>query len=109
MEGVRISGTRSVELDDSLRTSHPGARWDYVLATDRECVGMEVHPAKASEVDRILRKKRWAEDLLRVCGVRVARWCWIRPLGSSLQFTSISPQARRLAAGGVQFPTAVLF
>jgi hypothetical protein len=72
-------------------------------------IGMEVHPAKASEVDNIVEKKRWAEQrLANGCGLSLSRWCWIRPAGSRLQFTPLSPQARRLAKNGIEFPRARL-
>jgi len=70
---------------------------------------MEVHPAKASEVDGIIGKKLWAERRLRTnCALGVARWHWIRPPRSPLQFTPRSPAARRLAKHGIQFPRARL-
>lgn len=100
----------SINLDEALRSAEPHAsRWDYVLASGMRAIGMEVHPAKASEVDSIVKKKRWAERRLADgCGLSLSRWCWIRPLGSPLQFTPLSPQARRLAKHGIEFPRARL-
>jgi hypothetical protein len=95
----------SVNLDDARKQEEPNAaRWDYALATDRLCVAMEVHPARGSEVDVMIRKKQWAESLLGPA-VSVARWSWVVPQGSPIQLTAASPQARRLAAGGVEFPS----
>ncbi len=99
----------SVDLDATLRESEPNAsRWDYVVARrDGTTVGVEVHPAKASEVDVVVAKKRWAEQrLLSFCALRVNRWYWVRPARSQLQFTPLSPKARSLAMNGVQFPVA---
>lgn len=94
----------SVDLDTAFaETDAQAARWDYVLGTATECIGMEVHPAKSSEVVLMLAKKRWAEGVL-AGGPRVSRWCWIVPVRSRIQFTPISPQARLLAKGGVEFP-----
>jgi hypothetical protein len=81
------------------------SRWDYILAGENDAAGMEVHPAKASEVDTVIAKKLWAETRLRVqCGLRVTTWHWVRPHRSPLQFTPQSPHARRLAKHGIQFP-----
>jgi hypothetical protein len=100
----------SVDLDSARRTAEPQApRWDYILGESAEAVGMEVHPAKASEVDAVIAKKLWAEQLLRdYCRLTVNRWCWVRPPRSRLQFTPLSPGARRLAKHGIHFPTARL-
>ncbi len=100
----------SVDLDEALRTAEPRApRWDYVLTMATQAVGMEVHSAKASEVNGVIAKKRWAERrLAEGCALRLSRWCWIRPPGSRLQFTPLSPQARRLARSGIEFPRARL-
>lgn len=100
----------SVDLDDARRSAEPAAsRWDYILGLDPEAWGMEVHPAKASEVDGVIRKKTWAAARLSSnCGLLVSRWRWIRPPGSRLQFTPRSPEARRLAKHGIEFPTALL-
>jgi hypothetical protein len=111
--GLVADGQRcacSADLDAALQTVEPqAARWDYVLTTETHAVGMEVHGAKASEVDTVVAKKRWAERRLADnCGLSVSRWCWIRPPGSRLQFTPASPQARRLAKNGIEFPRARL-
>jgi hypothetical protein len=100
----------SVDLDEARRVAEPEAsRWDYILGLGADAWGMEVHPAKASEVDGIIRKKLWAADRLSCnCGLRVSRWHWVRPSGSPLQFTQRSPEAHRLAKYGIRFPTARL-
>jgi hypothetical protein len=60
-------------------------------------------------VDRVIAKKRWAEARLAAhCNLRLARWYWLRPPGSPLQFTPASPKARLLANNGIRFPTAYL-
>jgi hypothetical protein len=101
---IAFSASCSVDLDGLLADEQPqAARWDYLLADEATCLGMEVHPAKSTEVELILRKKQWAEKTL-AGGPAVTRWCWIVPAASRLQFTAISPAARRLAKGGVEFP-----
>jgi len=107
-DGQRFSC--SVDLDEARRAAEPEEpRWDYILGLPAEVWGMEVHPAKASEVDGIIGKKLWAERRLRTnCALGVARWHWIRPPRSPLQFTPRSPAARRLAKHGIQFPRARL-
>ena len=103
-EGRRFSC--SVDLDEARRVAEPEAsRWDYILGLDADAWGMEVHPAKASEVDGVIRKKIWAaERLSSNCALVVSRWHWVRPSGSALQFTQRSPEARRLAKYGIRFP-----
>jgi hypothetical protein len=98
----------SADLDRARQPFEPNApRWDYILVgSEGLAVGAEVHAAKASEVDRVIAKKRWAERLVERCGLRVDRWYWIRPLGSRVQFTRLSPKARSLAKNGIQFPTS---
>lgn len=101
----------SLNLDQSRRKAEPNAsRWDYVLGErDGTSTAFEVHPAKASEVDAVIAKKRWAEARLSThCDLRVARWHWVRPLHSPLRFTPISPKARLLAKNGIQFPVGRL-
>lgn len=100
----------SVDLDKARKTLEPQTfRWDYILGDAAEAVGMEVHPAKESDVSTMIAKKAWADQRLRKhCQLVVKRWHWIRPPRSRLQFTPRSPGARRLAKHGVQFPTARL-
>lgn len=71
----------SVNLDEARRDAEPNAaRWDYILSLADEVIGMEVHPAKASEVDLVVRKKQWAARRLgEHCDLRSSRWHWIRP------------------------------
>jgi hypothetical protein len=89
----------SADLDTVRQPLEPNApRWDYILVrSDGPVVGAEVHAAKASEVNRVIAKKRWAERIVEGCGVRVDRWYWVRPPGSRVQFTRLSPKARSLA------------
>ena len=101
----------SVDLDGALHEAEPNApRWDYILARrDRTSVGMEVHPAKASEVALIIAKKEWAQAKVSVhCQLRIDRWYWVRPAGSPLQFTLLSPKARLLAQSRIHFPVSRL-
>ncbi len=100
----------SVDLDQACRATEPqAARWDYVLGTTDSGIGMGVHPAKASEVEIVIAKKRWAQERLSArCQLHVLRWCWIRPRRSALQFTQLSPQARLLAKNGIEFPAGRL-
>jgi hypothetical protein len=98
----------SVNLDAARRDAEPNAaRWDYVLATAAHSTGMEVHPARASEIDVMINKRRWAAQLLGQ-SIPIKRWRWIVPHGSPIQLTPGSPQARRLAAGGIEFPARAL-
>jgi hypothetical protein len=101
----------SLDLDEARRPADPrSARWDYILGQqDGAGVGVEVHPAKASEVSTVIAKKNWAQGLLRDrCRLEVRRWFWVRPTGSRLQFTPRSAKAHLLAENGIVFPVARL-
>jgi len=65
----------SLDLDAARQGAEPqAARWDYILVEkDGTSAGVEVHPAKESEVDRVIAKKRWAEQRpAHHCELRVA-------------------------------------
>jgi hypothetical protein len=96
----------SLDLDRARSVAEPRApRWDYVLGTDADCIGLEVHPARASEVAAVIRKKDWAAAHLEArCGLIASRWCWVVPPGARVQLTPVSPHARQLAKSGIQFP-----
>lgn len=100
----------SVDLDACRQPLEPGAfRWDYVLVCKSEPklgVGMEVHPGLTSEVDEMIAKKTWADELLgRECPrLSVEMWFWVLPPGSPVSMTRTSPDARRLADAGIGFP-----
>ena len=97
----------SVDLAAAMAQAESNSpRWDYILAAETTAVGMEVHAAKGSEVAIVIRKKEWAAALLtRSCGLAVSRWCWVVPTGSRIHLTHTSPEARRLAKNGIEFPS----
>ena len=86
----------SVALDATLMTAEPNAaRWDYVLPTEAHAVGMEDHPAKASEVDRVIEKKPWAERRLSGgCSLRLSRWAslFLRRAFRPMSFSRTEPR-----------------
>lgn len=103
---VRIAD--SLDLDGATKPLHPDKhRWDYLLGTnhsERPILAVEVHPARSSEVDVLIKKKRNAETVLAselTADHRVRRWLWLASGRSS--FTSTGPEARRLAAAGIRF------
>jgi len=60
----------SVNLDDALQKTHPNQnRWDYGLeivnrSGERRLEWVEFHPACSSEVDTVIKKKKWLEAQL---------------------------------------------
>lgn len=106
--GQRRPGEPLLQERILARGPLPQCRWDYVLVARDESVGMEVDP-KASEVDKVIKKMEWASQRLTTeCGLGVARWHRIRPNGSRLQLTHLSPKAHLIAKNGIKFPSARL-
>ena len=84
-------------------------RWDYLLilrADRKKGIGLEVHHAAADQIDVMIDKKRWAEDLLAAeCpDLDILRWCWIIPEGSVTYLPHNDPGIRRLAMEGISRP-----
>jgi hypothetical protein len=100
----------SIDYDTAMKASAPqDSRWDYFLVPDASsgAVAIEVHPAKASEVDRVIQKRRDSEAVLvKRCPKlgRVNSWHWLLPKSGTMALTRSSPQARRLAKAGILFP-----
>ena len=60
----KLSG--SVYLDKCLKTTNPhDARWDYVIGYREKAYFVEVHPANTSNVDEVVKKKKWLEVWLK--------------------------------------------
>lgn len=50
----------SVDIDKCTRESYPNdARWDYALGYEEKAYFLEIHPAKTSEVKKMLKKAEW--------------------------------------------------
>ncbi len=104
----------SVNLDACRLAAEPEApRWDYVLVIgsgDGMGIGLDVHPAAATQVQSMVNKKNWADALLhRECeNLRVKAWAWVVPNGDEPLFTPNHPQARVLAEAGISFPARAL-
>lgn len=104
----------SINLDSCRRAAEPGAtRWDYVLVLgsgDGPGAALEVHHAAVSEVSIMIRKKYWAQELLRSeCPhLAVTAWHWIVPSGKGPFFTRNDPRARALYQEGIRYPKATL-
>jgi len=101
-----------VALDRCRQPREPNAhRWDYVFVerdTDA-AVGIEVHHTDPNEVDVMIAKKKWAEDLLaKQCpDIVVKHWLWIAsPPASEIFLLPQSPYVRRLVDAGIAFPRA---
>jgi hypothetical protein len=99
----------SVDLDACRQPHEPNAdRWDYVI-TLRDSDGgiaVEPHPAFADQVAEIVRKKQWAEALLRAEAPRlkVTQWIWLTGADEEPGFTPAGPALRQLSAAGIIGP-----
>jgi hypothetical protein len=98
--------TDSLPLDERFAGSEPTSpRWDYWLGVRDGAtgvIGVEVHPATAGEVDRVIRKKDWgtrkAADELQG-GVRT--WYWIA--SGKVGLSKTTREYRKLALHGIVF------
>jgi len=104
----------SICLDSCRQHLEPDVhRWDYVLTLKQKPqpgLGVEVHHAAATEIDSMISKKEWAEDLLaeHCPDLDVGAWCWLIPPGGHALFLRGSSHARRLATNGIAFPRSDL-
>ena len=91
----KLSG--SVYLDKCLKTTNPhDARWDYVIG-----YFVEVHPANTSNVDEVVKKKKWLEVWLKTNALDLKAmmagtgYYWIA--SGKVAILPNSPQARKIA------------
>jgi hypothetical protein len=103
-----------IALDRCRQAREPDVRrWDYIFTvrdTDSG-IGIEVHHTDPNEVDVMIEKKRWAEQLLaKQCPqLEIKYWLWIAaPPASEIFLLPQHPYARRLADAGIQFPQAAV-
>ena len=103
----RIAG--SVDIDSALQSAYPNARrWDYVVGYRRNnqedrAYFIEVHPAEAGEVERVLGKKKWLEGWMQgkaLGDVRPREFVWLSAGG--IRIPPNSPHKRRLSAHGLK-------
>lgn len=99
----------SIDLDRHRQPVEPDVdRWDYVitLRDSDAAIAIEPHPAVASEVDGVIRKKEWAEALLasHAPAITVQKWVWLTGSDQEPYFARTHPAARRLADAGITFP-----
>jgi hypothetical protein len=108
-----ISG--SLNLDAALARLYPNqSLWDYGIgirktASEDRAIWLEVHPAHAGEVRRMIAKLEWlkgwlqnhAQDLMRITE-KSSPYIWVSSGGVSFQRNS--HQARLLASAGIAFP-----
>lgn len=115
--------TGSIDIDSALATDPAYAqanRWDYgfgfkesVNAQSEIAVWVEVHTASTSEVSTMIKKRDWLRQYLvdhcetlwnmTVSGSRTVRqFHWIA--SKDVHILKGSPQARRLAQSGIEWP-----
>jgi hypothetical protein len=123
VDDARITG--SLDLDSALAAMPQYAqsnRWDYGvghrLANGHECaIWVEVHSASTGEVGTVLRKLSWLKGyLVQECqtlwGMTIRQdrktkaFVWLA--SGSVHINRNSPQARRLAQAGLDWPQKVL-
>lgn len=96
----KLSG--SVNLDKCLKTTNPhDARWDYVIGYREKAYFVEVHPANTSNVDEVVKKKKWLEVWLKTNALDLKAmmagtgYYWIA--SGKVAILPNSPQARKIA------------
>lgn len=96
----KLSG--SVYLDKCLKTTNPhDARWDYVIGYSEKAYFVEVHPANTSNVDEVVKKKKWLEVWLKTNALDLKAmmagmgYYWIA--SGKVAILPNSPQARKIA------------
>lgn len=92
----------SVYLDKCLKTTNPhDARWDYVIGYSEKAYFVEVHPANTSNVDEVVKKKKWLEVWLKTNALDLKAmmagtgYYWIA--SGKVAILPNSPQARKIA------------
>ena len=96
----KLSG--SVYLDKCLKTTNPhDARWDYVIGYREKAYFVEVHPANTSNVDEVVKKKKWLDVWLKTNALDLkammagTSYYWIA--SGKVSILPNSPQARKIA------------
>lgn len=96
----KLSG--SVYLDKCLKTTNPhDARWDYVIGYREKAYFVEVHPANTSNVDEVVKKKKWLDVWLKTNALDLkammagTSYYWIA--SGKVAILPNSPQARKIA------------
>lgn len=96
----KLSG--SVYLDKCLKTTNPhDARWDYVIGYREKAYLVEVHPANTSNVDEVVKKKKWLDVWLKTNALDLkammagTSYYWIA--SGKVAILPNSPQARKIA------------
>lgn len=92
----------SVYLDKCLKTTNPhDARWDYVIGYREKAYFVEVHPANTSNVDEVVKKKKWLDVWLKTNALDLkammagTSYYWIA--SGKVAILPNSPQARKIA------------
>ena len=92
----------SVYLDKCLEKTNPhDARWDYVLGYKEKAYFVEVHPANTSNIEEVVKKKKWLEAWLLSHAKELqtlmvgTNYYWIA--SGKVAVLPNSPQARRIA------------
>ena len=96
----KLSG--SVYLDKCLKTTNPhDARWDYVIGYREKAYFVEIHPANTSNVDEVVKKKKWLDVWLKTNALDLkammagTSYYWIASV--KVEILPNSPQARKIA------------
>lgn len=96
----KLSG--SVYLDKCLKTTIPhDARWDYAIGYSEKAYFVEVHPANTSNVDEVVKKKKWLDVWLKTNALDLKAmmagtgYYWIA--SGKVAILPNSPQARKIA------------
>ncbi|MBS3921050.1 MAG: hypothetical protein KG012_19420 [Deltaproteobacteria bacterium] len=107
--------TGSLHLDVAVAQLYPNAaRWDYGIGIKKteakdEAIWVEVHPADANQIPRMIDKLAWLKNWLNgsapnlmVITKNDSPYVWVA--SGRVSFQKSSPQAKRLALAGIKFP-----
>jgi hypothetical protein len=109
--------TGSVDLDTSLKQTSPNdPRWDYGIGhrpanlKGETVYWVEIHPANAGEVNRVLQKLAWLKAWLKESApdLNAMRREFIWLSSGKTSFTLSAPQRKQFALQGLQHKGRVL-
>ncbi|MCX8038074.1 MAG: hypothetical protein N3D11_13675 [Candidatus Sumerlaeia bacterium] len=109
--------TGSINLEKALRRREPKSPlWDYGIGyrtrASEKAIWIEVHSASSTHVKDVLNKLRWLKNWLRLSAPELhalthGDFYWIAT--GKIAITAHSPQAKQLAAEGLQGPMKRLY
>lgn len=105
LEKSRSHASDSLSFDEVVRDS---PTFDYLVGMPAAVIALEVHPAQASQVKRLVEKKKRTKAFLSDCRCIcvVERWCWAPTKGVHLP--TITRARAILNQAGIEWPVGQL-